>query len=108
MPRKASIRTIEAKIRELQRKAEQLQKTEKAGVPQLRALVKRYKLTINDFKTATDRSKVGKVSKLKGRKVPPKYRNPSNKSETWSGRGMKPRWLVAQLQKGKKQTDFKI
>ena len=34
-------------------------------------------------------------SPLKGRKVPPKYRNPANRSETWSGRGARPRWLQA-------------
>jgi DNA-binding protein H-NS len=26
-------------------------------------------------------------SKMKGRKVAPKYRNPKNRSETWAGRG---------------------
>jgi len=41
----------------------------------------------------------------KGRKlgkVPPKYRNPANKTETWTGRGKQPRWLAAQVAKGKK------
>jgi DNA-binding protein H-NS len=28
-------------------------------------------------------------------KVFPKYRNPKNRSETWTGRGKQPRWLVA-------------
>ena len=32
--------------------------------------------------------------------VPAKYRNPRNPSQTWSGRGMKPRWLVALLEEG--------
>src|SRR6516225_4695793 len=32
----------------------------------------------------------GGGSKLKGRKVPPKYRGPSG--ETWAGRGARPRW----------------
>jgi DNA-binding protein H-NS len=27
--------------------------------------------------------------------VAPKYRNPENPAETWAGRGLKPRWLVA-------------
>jgi DNA-binding protein H-NS len=31
----------------------------------------------------------------KGSKVAPKYRNPKNPSETWTGRGRKPRWIVA-------------
>jgi DNA-binding protein H-NS len=41
-------------------------------------------------------------------KVLPKYRNPTNRSETWAGRGKQPRWLVAQLGTGKKLHDFLI
>ena len=36
----------------------------------------------------------------KGRTVAPKYVNPDNASETWTGRGRKPKWLVAKLGKG--------
>lgn len=43
-----------------------------------------------------------------GRKVPPKYRNPENRSETWTGRGLQPRWLRAALKAGKKLEDFRI
>jgi len=41
-------------------------------------------------------------------RVFPKYRNPEMPSETWSGRGKQPRWLVAALQSGRKIDDFKI
>lgn len=41
-------------------------------------------------------------------KVPVKYRNPANKEETWTGRGLKPRWMTAQIAKGKKPEDFLI
>jgi DNA-binding protein H-NS len=37
-----------------------------------------------------------------------KYANPENKSETWTGRGRKPNWLVARLKKGAKLEDFAI
>ena len=37
-----------------------------------------------------------------------KYRNPSDRSETWSGRGLKPRWLTAQLEAGKAIEEFRI
>lgn len=47
-------------------------------------------------------------SSLKGRKVAPKYANPDNLSETWSGRGRKPKWLVAKLKKGAKVEQFAI
>src|SRR3982074_247504 len=50
----------------------------------------------------------GRRSKLKGRKVAPKYRNPKNRSETWAGRGATPRWLKAELKKGRKIESFAI
>jgi DNA-binding protein H-NS len=40
--------------------------------------------------------------------VAPKYRNPENPAETWAGRGLKPRWLAAELKSGKKLEDFSI
>src|SRR6267378_1396238 len=40
--------------------------------------------------------------------VVPKYRNPERPSETWAGRGKKPRWLAAQLKSGKRIDDFRI
>jgi DNA-binding protein H-NS len=40
--------------------------------------------------------------------VPPKYRNPKNPAETWSGRGKQPRWLRPQLRLGRKLNDFLI
>ena len=40
--------------------------------------------------------------------VAPKYRNPGNPSETWAGRGLKPRWLTAAIKEGKKLEDFFI
>jgi DNA-binding protein H-NS len=40
--------------------------------------------------------------------VAPKYRNPENPTETWAGRGLKPRWLAAALKSGKKLEDFSI
>ena len=40
--------------------------------------------------------------------VAPKYRNPENPTETWAGRGLKPRWLAAAIKSGKKLEDFLI
>jgi DNA-binding protein H-NS len=40
--------------------------------------------------------------------VAPKYRNPENPTETWAGRGLKPRWLTAAIKSGKKLEDFAI
>jgi DNA-binding protein H-NS len=40
--------------------------------------------------------------------VAPKYRNPDNPSETWAGRGLKPRWVVSALKGGHKLEDLLI
>ncbi|MBR0906420.1 H-NS family nucleoid-associated regulatory protein [Bradyrhizobium liaoningense] len=40
-------------------------------------------------------------------RVLPKYRNPQT-SETWSGRGKRPRWLVAAMKSGKRIEEFRI
>jgi DNA-binding protein H-NS len=40
-------------------------------------------------------------------RVMPKYRNPQT-SETWSGRGKLPRWLVAAMKTGRKIEEFRI
>ena len=45
---------------------------------------------------------------LKGKKLPPLYRNPKNRTETWAGRGNRPRWLAAALKGGKKLEAFAI
>ncbi len=37
-----------------------------------------------------------------------KYANPADKSDTWSGRGRKPRWYEAALKQGKSQADLAI
>jgi DNA-binding protein H-NS len=50
----------------------------------------------------------GRRRSLKGRKVAPKYRNPANRSETWAGRGVRPRWLQAYLKDGRKLEEFAI
>jgi DNA-binding protein H-NS len=41
-------------------------------------------------------------------RVFPKYRNPSEPSETWSGRGKQPRWLTAALKTGHTIEEFVI
>jgi len=41
-------------------------------------------------------------------RVLPKYQNPDEPSETWSGRGKQPRWLAAALKTGHAIEDFVI
>jgi DNA-binding protein H-NS len=40
--------------------------------------------------------------------VLPKFRNPKRPSETWAGRGKRPRWLTAELRNGKQLNHFRI
>jgi DNA-binding protein H-NS len=54
-------------------------------------------------RAAKSAAKVGKRAK-----VAPKYRNPAKPTETWAGRGKPPRWMAAELKKGKKISDFAI
>lgn len=42
-----------------------------------------------------------------GTKLAPKFRDPVS-GNTWSGRGLKPRWLAAALATGKSADDFRI
>ena len=52
------------------------------------------------------RVKAAKPHAAKGRKVAPKYRGPGG--ETWSGRGLAPRWLAELEAKGKKRESYLI
>ncbi|MCK1712889.1 MULTISPECIES: H-NS histone family protein [unclassified Bradyrhizobium] len=50
----------------------------------------------------------GQPPRRKYPKVVPKYFNPLHPTETWSGRGKQPRWLVAALQSGHTLEEFRI
>jgi len=91
-----SLEEIERQIKALQAEAEELKLAE--GVEQLRLIVKRYGVGLHHFKIALGASRKRKQAT---KKLPPAYRNPSNDAETWTGRGRKPRWLVAALNEGK-------
>lgn len=56
----------------------------------------------------TARTGTRKPSKMAGSKVAPKYRNPANEQETWSGRGKQPRWLAAYTAQGRALEEFRI
>jgi DNA-binding protein H-NS len=40
--------------------------------------------------------------------VAPKYRNPADPEQTWSGRGKRPRWFNDALKAGKKEKDLAV
>ncbi len=41
-------------------------------------------------------------------KVRPKYQNPNDPSQTWAGRGTKPRWVIEMLDAGMSIDDLRI
>lgn len=57
--------------------------------------------------TSTRASAPRKARKATG-KVAPKYRNPDNPNETWTGRGRQPRWMTAFTDAGRNRDDFLI
>ena len=63
-------------------------------------------LDISDL-MAADKPKKTKAKKPRG-KVSPKYKNPANGSETWTGRGRQPCWVVDALAGGKSLDDLLI
>lgn len=74
----------------------------KAVVQKVKELMNQHGLTVDDLMKTGARVVTTEV-----RKVAPKYRNPSS-GETWTGRGLKPKWLIAALQTGKTVQDFLI
>lgn len=77
---------------------------------ELRSAKERARLidAIAGLRSAKGKAVAAKPHALRGKKLPPLYRNPKNRSETWAGRGNRPRWLVAGLKSGKKLEAFVI
>lgn len=57
--------------------------------------------------TVATRKPATKKSKKRG-KVAPKYRNPENQSETWTGRGRQPIWVRQLVENGGSLVDVTI
>jgi len=72
----------------------------------VRKLAQDNGLEISD-RLAADKPKKAKAKKPRG-KVAPKYKNPANGSETWTGRGRQPRWVADALTDGKSLEDLLI
>jgi DNA-binding protein H-NS len=94
------------KQRELLDKKEQALKTKSHDkvLAKIVALAKEAGLTSADIGKALGASKPSKGTKAKksdkkgalaGKKVAPKYRNPANPDQTWTGRGVSPVWVQA-------------
>lgn len=116
----ARLQDLLAKKAQLDREIADTQRKERsAAVAHIRTLMEQYGLTAADVSGGKRRGRPAKAaegkpagggkrrSKLAGKKVPPKYRNKAT-GETWSGRGLKPRWLAAAIASGKKLNDFAV
>lgn len=59
-------------------------------------------------KAKTPRKPAKKAADDGRAKVAPKFRNPNNSDETWSGRGRAPKWMAAHLEAGGSKDDLAI
>ncbi len=113
----ARLQELLAKKAHLDREIADTQRKEKsAAVAHIKTLMEQYDITATDLgrrrpgrpaKAATAGVGGKRQSKMAGKKVPPKYRNKAT-GDTWSGRGLKPRWLSEAIAAGKKLSDFAI
>jgi DNA-binding protein H-NS len=87
----------------LEKQIADAQREQRAGaIEQIKALMAEHGLTAADLN-----GRAVKAKKPGGGKVAAKYLNKAT-GETWSGRGLQPRWLKAALAGGKKITDFAV
>jgi DNA-binding protein H-NS len=83
----------------------QAQREQRAGaIAQIKSLMAEHGLTVADLSARRVKAVTGTGT---GRKVAAKYRNKAT-GETWSGRGLQPRWLKAALGSGKKLADYAV
>ncbi len=76
------------------------------AIAQVRTLMTEHGLTPADLAASVQKRAAGARTGSR-QKVAPKYRDPES-GATWSGRGLKPKWLTEQLANGKQVGDFAI
>ena len=91
---------IEKKIVDAQREARG------DAINKVRTLMAEFGLTAADMSGRSAAPRVAGAAKPVS-KVAPKYRNAAT-SETWTGRGLQPKWLKAALAGGAKLEEFTI
>lgn len=106
---KLSLAEINALTAKLSKRKERLEKGQIEKVrAKVMAILKKEGLTLQDLIKAAPGAapRAAKKGKAKakpaatGRKVPPKYRNPNNPAEVWTGRGVSPKWVRDLLAQG--------
>ena len=102
----------ETELRELLQEAQQaldrlVAKRARSTLKEAKRLAAEVGFEVTFAKTGTPSG--GKVKAPSSRaKVLPKYRNPDNPEETWSGRGRQPRWVQAALAEGMTMDELSI
>ncbi|MDN3923081.1 H-NS histone family protein [Roseateles violae] len=97
----ASLKDLLAQRAALDEQISQTKERERAdAVAKVKSLMAEYGLTIADLS-----ARVPKAAKTS--KVAVKYRNQAT-GETWSGRGLQPKWLKAAISGGAKLEDFHV
>jgi len=94
--------TIQKQKLALQKKEEALlKKSHDKVIAKIVQLAKEAGLTASDITKAMNagkpaKAKTVKISKKSGKRGPvaPKYQNPVNPSEKWTGRGVSPKWVA--------------
>lgn len=99
-----TLQDLLAKKAALEQEIEATQKRERQdAIGKVKSLMSEYGLTVSDLSGKS----AAKSGASKGAKVAAKYRN-SATGETWSGRGLQPKWLKAAIAAGKKLEDFAL
>lgn len=89
----------------LERQISELQNSKRGeAIAAIRALMAEHGLTAADLDAKEPAAR--KAAKPTG-KVAPKYRDPAT-GATWTGRGLKPKWMAEAVANGKQVTDFAI
>lgn len=89
----------------LEEQIKTLTETERAGaIEKITAMMREHGLTVADL--GGHSKGIRKPRTSAGKPVAAKYRDPAGNS--WSGRGLKPKWLQAAIASGKKIEEFAV
>lgn len=106
----ADLKQLLAQRAALEKQIEDTQREQREqAISQVRELMARHGLSLADLQqTRAGRAPAAKQKAAgSGGKVAVKYRD-AETGDTWSGRGLQPRWLKAALGEGRKLDDFRV
>ena len=106
-PDMSKLQELMAARMDIEKRIDEMQREERSGsIAKVRALMAEFGLTAADISGKAPGGRVSGAAKPKG-KVAAKYHNAAT-GDSWSGRGLQPRWLKAALAAGAKVTDFAV